>query len=370
MRIVHVSPYPMARPGGVQSNIRDLCAWLERQGHEVRILAPDAQDDAATRRIALGHAREVTLHGTEFEFSYAGPLALSRAARGLRDWGAELVHLHTPWTPMMPWQLWRKLRLPSVATFHATLPDIDPATAKPGLEDRFIARAARYYHRRLAALIVPSSAPQAQWARLGVTPLPQILPPTINLADWRAADPGTARRAGPFRVIYLGRFEARKGVDVLLSAWAQRPAALRDAELVLAGRGALPGPLPEGARLVSDPDRAAAIRLVAEADVSVAPAGWGESFGLVLIEAMAAGTVPVAAANAGYATVMTGAGRDLLFEPGDAAGLAARLAELATGPARLARLADWGRAHALDYDVSRVGPAYLRVYEAALETRS
>ncbi|MGR3321691.1 MAG: glycosyltransferase family 4 protein [Pseudooceanicola sp.] len=365
MRIVHVSPYPMGRPGGVQSNIRDLCGWLDRTGHETRMISPGGEVPPEPGEIALGRAREVSLHGTGFEFSFAGPGALRSARRALRDWGADILHLHTPWTPMMPWQLWRKMGLPAVATFHATLPETD----KPGLEDRFIARAARYFHGRLDGLIVPSAAPQAQWARLGLDPLPEVLPPTIDLADWRAGDLGGARRPGPFRVAYLGRFEARKGVDVLLRAWNQRPAELADAELVLAGRGTLPGPLPEGARLVPSPDRAEAIRLIADADVSVAPAGWGESFGLVLIEAMAAGTVPVAAANAGYSTVMTGQGTDLLFPPGDAAALAARLASLSADPARLERLTGWARDHAMRYDVTRIGPEYLALYERVLAGR-
>ncbi|WP_375686987.1 glycosyltransferase family 4 protein [Pseudooceanicola sp. LIPI14-2-Ac024] len=367
MKVVHVSPYPMSRPGGVQSNVRDLCAWLESAGHGARVVSPEPPGtEAGPGALHLGRAREVVIHGTGFEFSFASPAALRRAARELRDWGADILHLHTPWTPMMPWQLWRRMGLPTVATFHATLPETD----SPGLEDRYIARAARRYHAKLDALIVPSAAPQAQWARLGLDPLPEILPPTIDLSDWRAGDTGGARRPGPFRVAYLGRFEARKGVDVLIEAWNRRPESLRDAELVLAGRGDLPAPLPEGARLVPSPDRAEAIRLIADADVSVAPAGYGESFGLVLIEAMAAGTVPVAAANAGYATVMTGEGAALTFPPGDADALAARLAGLAGDPARLARLTDWARGHAMEFDVSRVGPRYLEVYDRVLSARS
>ncbi|OWU86396.1 hypothetical protein ATO6_06160 [Oceanicola sp. 22II-s10i] len=361
MKIVQVTPYPMARPGGVQSNVRDVCGWLSAQGHEVRIVSPDRADHHEPGLLPLGRAREVSIHGTGFEFSFAGPLALRRLRRELRDWGAEVLHLHTPWTPMLAWQVWRAMRLPAIATFHATLPESD----SPDLEERFITRAGHYFNARMASVVVPSEAPRRQWAAKGLDPLPLVLPPTIDLSDWRAGDTGT-RRPGPFRVAYLGRFEARKGVDVLLRAWARRPEALKDAELVIAGRGTLPGPLPEGARLVESPDRAEAIRLIADADVSVAPAGWGESFGLVLIEAMAAGTVPVAAANAGFATVMTGEGADLLFPVGDADALAAKLAELAQSPDRVKALADWGRAHAMTYDVSAVGPAYTELYTCAL----
>uniref|UniRef100_UPI0035696252 glycosyltransferase family 4 protein n=1 Tax=Shimia sp. TaxID=1954381 RepID=UPI0035696252 len=235
MKIVQISPYAMDRPGGVQTHVRDLSHWLRGQGHEVRIVAPPgaAADEGV---LTPGRCRNMALHGTAFEVSRAGRAERKACLRDLRSWGAEMVHLHTPWTPMLAWQIWRGLRLPSVATFHATLPEgggFDPFRA-------YIRFAARYFHKRLDAIVVPSEAPRAQWRALGVDPLPAILPPVIDLARWRAAR--QARPPGP-HLLFMGRLEERKGVRVLLEAWPAIAAALPGARLTIAGAGALEAPL-------------------------------------------------------------------------------------------------------------------------------
>lgn len=124
MKIVHVTPYAMSRPGGVQSHIRDLCAWCEAEGHDTRIIAPPGDGPTAPNVIPLGHARDISVHGTRFELTRARRSDIAATARTLRQWGAEVVHLHTPWTPLLAWQVWRALALPTVATFHATLPKV------------------------------------------------------------------------------------------------------------------------------------------------------------------------------------------------------------------------------------------------------
>ena len=110
MKIVQLCPYAMARPGGVQRNVRDLSAWLDQQGHETRIIAPPAPGEApkrAGRLIKIGRSRAFGTHGTAFELSRASRHELRQTVQELRDWGAELIHMHTPWTPMLVWQFWR-----------------------------------------------------------------------------------------------------------------------------------------------------------------------------------------------------------------------------------------------------------------------
>lgn len=357
MRIVHLCPYPLSRPGGVQRHVRDLCRWLEGQGHATRIVCPPGPGAPEPGVLTAGRTRDVTLHGTGFEMTWLGPRSRARVQRALRDWGAEVVHLHTPWTPMLPWQVWRGLGLPTVATLHATLPE----ARGTGLLDRYIRAAVRHFDRRVQALVLPSDAPRAQYAELGLRHVPLVLPPAIDLSDWAAARVG-AKGTGPLRVVSLGRFEARKGIGTVLAAWPAVRAALPGARLVLAGRGTPPAPLPEGVDLVADPDDAAARALVAAADLLVAPAGHGESFGLVLVEAMAAGTLPVAAANPGYASVLTGPGAALLVPPGDPPALARRIVALAADPALRAQLTDWVVEHAQRFDVRAVGPEYVALY--------
>jgi phosphatidylinositol alpha-mannosyltransferase len=365
MKIVQLCPYAMDRPGGVQRHVRDLSTWLTAQGHETRIVAPPEPGRQAARTGALtelGRSRSLSVHGTAFELAYAGPGAVRRVARDLRDWGADVVHMHTPWTPLLVWQVWRALRLPTVTTIHATLPSID----SPALVDRYIRWAARYFLTRTQATILPSEAPLPLIARLAPGTRALVLPPAVDLSDWRALDTPRPGRTG-LSLFFLGRLEARKGVADLLAAWDRIATTLPQATLTIAGDGALRDMVATSTTprlsLVGRPDDAAARSLMARADIFLAPAAYGESFGIVLTEAMSAGAVPIAAANAGYASVMTGDGASLLVPPGDSAALADRILSLAADFAERTRLRDWGRAHAAQFDIANVGPEYLETYD-------
>lgn len=375
MKIVEICPYDLTRPGGVQNHVLDLSAWLETAGHQVRIVAPLPVAGPAMDHVDhIGGARAVSLFGTGFELTYARRSARRSLVADLHDWGAELVHLHTPWTPLMAWQLWRGLRLPTVTTFHATL----PADKTAGAGGRALAGAARYFLKRSRAAIVPSVSPLAHLRPEATGTQAHVLPPTIDLSSWRQA--GEAARADPddqegLEIVFLGRFEERKGLDVLLDAWPAIAEAVKGARLTVAGGGkleplvhaAMAGPGGERIRLIPVPDAALARDLVARADLLAAPSPYGESFGLVLIEAMAAGTLPLAAANEGYATVMTGPGARLLVPPGDAAALAALAIDLARKPEERARLRAWAEGHAAGFDVARAGPDFVQVFTAALD---
>ncbi len=367
MKIVHITPYAMTRPGGVQTHVRDLCAWLNAQGHETRVIAPPGDGPTAPGVIPLGHAHDISLHGTRFELTRANRAEIAATVAALHEWGAEVAHLHTPWTPLLPWQVWRALKRPTVATFHATLPEggRDPLSWALG-------KAADYFNARVAHIVVPSRAPLAQWQKRGAAPLPSILPPTIDLSDWRAAKQDRPLRQDAPQIVYMGRLEERKGVQVLLDAWPGVAAALPGATLTIAGSGALEAELRNKAapfpsiRFLPPPDAIAARALIAGADLFVAPARGGESFGLVLIEAMSAGTVPVAAQNPGYASVLDGEGAALLTPPGNAPALAERIIALASDPVEHARLRDWCATRANEFDVTALGPDYLALYRAAL----
>lgn len=359
----------MDRPGGVQSHVRDLSGWLRAQGHEVRIIAPSGSiEDQDT--YAVGRCQTMHLHGTAFEISRATGQEVRTCVQDLRSWGAEVVHLHTPWTPMLAWQVWRHMKLPSVGTFHATLPEdtgLDPFKW-------YIRRAARHFHKHLDALIVPSEAPQAQWRALGVSPLPEIIPPAIDLSRWRNA---RTEKKEPFHVVYMGRLEKRKGVNILLSAWESINHRLPDATLTIAGAGDMEAELRNMAgakslqrlKFLPPPSDAEAARLVASANIFAAPATEGESFGLVLIEAMAAGALPVAADNAGFSTVLTGQGQDLLVPAGDANALADRIVNLAEKAETREMLGNWAREHAETFDVGTCGPRLLSIYQNICKNR-
>ena len=112
------------------------------------------------------------------------------------------------------------------------------------------------------------------------------------------------------------------------------------------------------------------MRLLSEASLAVSPALYGESFGIVVVEALASGTPVIAAANAGYAHVLTGRGRDLLVAPGDAAALAIKIVELLARPEKREALAQWGREHARQFDISAIAAEFETVYRAAIASHS
>ncbi|MCP4819139.1 MAG: glycosyltransferase family 4 protein [Shimia sp.] len=371
MKILQLTPYAMNRPGGVQTHIRDLSIWLRGRGHEVRIVAPPGDGPTPDDQdlYELGSVRNIAVHGTKFELTRAGRSELKDCVADLRAWGAEIAHLHTPWTPMLPLQVWRALGVPGVATFHATLPDkggFDPLAW--GLR-----RSAHWFTKRLKGIVVPSNGPLDQWADNGVSPLPGVLPPAVDLSQWRAAR-NASHPTKVFTAVCMGRLEDRKGVSTLLAAWKTVESQRSDARLIIAGDGPRKPALLQqvkdlGLTNVSfqpPPNDTAARALIAGADIFVAPAHHGESFGLVLIEAMAAGALPVAAANSGYSTVLTGPGNDLLVPPADVAALANKILTLASQPALQARLHRWAKGHASIYDIRHLGPAYEAFFRDAL----
>ena len=374
MKIVEVCPYDMARPGGVQAHVRALADWFGRNGDEVRIVAPRRLNGDGVPGIdCIGRTRRITVHGTLTEICHVPRGELRALADDLRAWGADILHLHTPWTPLLPWQVWRSTRLPAVATFHATL----PGSATGGLLGRGMRAVATYFLKRLDATVVPSVSPLAHLKAMPGIPAPVVLPPTVDLSAWFAAGNEREQTAGGPNVVFLGRFEHRKGLDVLIDAWRRVSPRVPEATLTIAGGGALvtlvheaqAAPFGSSIRYVPEPSDADARQLVAASDVFVAPSRYGESFGIVLIEAMTAGAVPVAAANSGYVTVMTGPGQELLVQPGDAEQLAVRLESLLRDAALRARLRDWGKAHAASYDVAAVGPDFRKLFEDVLRRR-
>ena len=368
MKIVQVCPYAMNRPGGVQCHVRSLTAWLIAKGHETLILAPPAPGDwpqSDGSLIELGRSSRLSLHGTAFEISLAAPIRVRILAGELSNWGADLFHLHTPWTPCLATQIWRALKLPTVTTVHATL----PAHSASGLVGRYIRHSARKFLRRSRAIVVPSGAPLAMLQALVPHQQAHTLPPAIDLAPWRKAA-SSERRQTALKIAFLGRLEERKGINVLLEAWPRIAAAVPSATLTIAGDGALRSQVEatrgHGIRYVGALDDAAAQTLLGESDLLLAPAPYGESYGLVLAEAMAAGAVPIAAANPGYASLLASKADDLLVMPGDASALADAAIALAKSPEKLKSLRAWATRAAEKSDIETVGPQYLALYRGLL----
>lgn len=378
MRIVQVCPYDLARPGGVQRHVLDLSRALAADGHQVTVFAPRSAGEPVAARgqsftiEPLGGFRVVHVLGTGFELSMA-KMAQVRAA--LDKAQPDIVHFHTIWTPVMSWQVWRALdawpRTARVATFHDTPPD----GWSGDLMRRVFSLASARISRKLQAAIPVSESPAAHLV-LAPGCERHVLPACIDLSPYASTRPLAADV--PPVVLFLGRLEPRKGALALIEAWARVEQRHRGARLIVLGDGPLRGQalslvaelgLAESVRFEGAIDEVDKAQWFGRATLFCAPSLYGESYGLVLAEAMAAGLPVIAAANAGYRHVLVGAGALGLVAPGDVAELAARLSQW-LGDAQLReQQSQWGRRACAMADINHQLPTFESIYADALRSK-
>jgi phosphatidylinositol alpha-mannosyltransferase len=344
LRVALVCPYAWTTPGGVQTHVAGLAAELRRRGAQVDVLAPADGPVDLPGFVPLGGSLGFSWQGTVTRVALS-PAAVWRTARALRGRGYDLVHVHEPMLPVAGLGAVFAARAPVVGTFHMT--------ARSALWYRLFLPVVRLAARRLAARIAVSE--QARAFAASVLPgAYRVIPNAIHVADYQRSHNGD----GPPRILFVGRAEPRKGLAVLLRALERLPEATLD----LVGVDTAVGDRVRAHGRVSESER---IRLLGEADVLCAPSLGGESFGVVLVEGMAAGVPVVASAIPGYEAVLPpSAGR--LVPPGDAAALAAALGELLADPELRRRLGEAGRREAERYDWSRVGDELEAVYAEVL----
>lgn len=356
-----VCPYSLAVPGGVQNHVQDLTESLLSAGHDVSVLAP-ADDDARlpAHVTSAGRAIPVRYNGAVARLAF-GPVAMRRTRRWLRDGRFDLLHIHEPTVPSVSLIALGMCSCPVVATTHNATPRLRALTVsepvlRPALE-KISARIAVSEHAKRfiddhlggEAVIIPN-----------------------GLYAERFAGPRTTHPDAT-TIVFLGRYdEPRKGIPVLFGALASIVAARSDVRLVVAGAGdeaAARAALPDGTagRVefvggVDDPEKA---QLLRGADLYVAPNTGGESFGIVLIEAMAAGASVVASDIPAFATVLENGRLGRLFRNGDSGDLAAAVLEVLADPEASAR-AKLAAEDVWKYDWSVVTGSILRVYDAVV----
>jgi phosphatidyl-myo-inositol alpha-mannosyltransferase len=371
MRIVQVCPYDIARPGGVQRHIIDTAGALRELGHEVTVIAPRtdvpmaAIPDIEVHRI--GATKRLNFSGTGYEIGIALGRDRKALAGLMRDGGFDIAHFHTPWTPFLAPQALSCFSGPTAATFHDTPGD--------SFSGRMMARAFRGLSRlllpRFDLLLAPSDAPKGHLVA-GAGQEVVSFPPCTDLRPFSAAAPIPGYQDGKLNLLFLGRLEPRKGAILLLQAWQSLSRSGLPLRLIVAGSG----PEEEKLKAFVRQHALADVAFVgaprdtapwfATADIFCAPAPHGESFGIVLAEAMAAGKPVVAAANAGYRTLLTGEAAQFLAPPYSVEGLAGAIARLARDPGLRTRLGAWGREAALRYDCRRLAPDLVALYQQAI----
>ena len=329
LRVGLVCPYSFDRPGGVQNHVLGLAEALRGLGHHPAVLAPGDLPslDPDLDFTSAGPALPVPYNGSIARVSF-GPVTAARVRRWLRDGGFDLIHLHEPITPSISLQALRFAEVPVVATYH---------TATPRSRTMQVAGDAlrRLIEKIDAGIAVSEPARDVVVRHLGRDPV--VIPNGFDHASFLTEPfPSSSSPIGPWRggdrprVTFLGRLdESRKGLPVLLAALPAIRAALGDVEICLAGHGTPPARAAAllGCRVLGGIDESAKRDLLARTDVFVAPQVARESFGIVVLEAFAAGAEVVASDLPAFVDLLRPPdepplGR--LFRRGDAAELARR----------------------------------------------
>ncbi|MFD5316225.1 glycosyltransferase family 4 protein [Streptomyces sp. NPDC127098] len=364
MRIGIVCPYSWDVPGGVQFHVRDLAEHLIRQGHTVSVLAP-ADDDTPLPPYAVsaGRAVPVPYNGSVARLNF-GFLSAARVRRWVHEGDFDVLHVHEPAAPSLALLTCWAARGPIVATFHTSNPRSRAMAAaypilQPALEKISARIAVSEYARRTLVEHLGGDA--------------VVIPNGVDVEFFASAEPKAEWQG---RTIgFIGRIdEPRKGLPVLMRALPAVLAEHPDARLLVAGRGdekeAVAG-LPAAMRgrveflgMISDEDKA---RLLRSVDLYVAPNTGGESFGIILVEAMSAGAPVLASDLDAFAQVLDGGAAGELFPNEDAEALAAAANRLLADPGRLAELRERGSSHVRRFDWSTVGADILAVYETVTD---
>jgi phosphatidylinositol alpha-mannosyltransferase len=346
MKIGLVTPYIYPLPGGVNAHVKFLYEKLIERGHDVRIISSvhGPQRHSEGDVIRLGYGFSVPANGSVGTLTFS-PRYASQVREMLEAEQFDVLHFHEPFVPFLSLVLLRESQSINVATFHAY------AGWSPAYE--FGKRALHRFARRLHGRIAVSAAARHFIDRYFPGDY-KVIPNGVDVARLASARPFTRYRDGTLNIFYVGRFENRKGATYLLKAYRLLRKRGYDCRLLMAGAGPQEREIRRyiatrrltGVELlgrISDEDKA---RYFATADVFVSPATGRESFGIVLLEAMAAGAPIVCSDIHGYKGVVRRGEQALLVPPRDVKALTEAIATVLGDAELRARMSAAGRERA------------------------
>src|SRR5690625_1544504 len=358
MRIGIVCPYSFDTPGGVQFHVRDLAEILRSRGHEVSVLAPaDPKQDLPEYVTSVGRALPVKYNGSVARLAF-GPRVTGITQAWLDEGDFDVVHIHEPFVPSCSLIALRRAKAPIVGTFHSAqersrvLTLAEPFT-RPGFE-RISARIAVSEDARRTivehcdtdAVVIPNGVYVDRYAN------------AASRFEWQGDGQSPT-------IVFLGRIEEpRKGLPVLLNAVPEIRRQFPGARFLIAGSGTLDYDGPDADAVIplggiSEEDKAG---LLASADIYVAPQTGGESFGIVLVEAMSAGANIVASNLRAFEAVLDGGRAGYLFDVGDSEHLAGVVTKVLTDRADARRRKEHARRWVRNYDWPAVATQISEVY--------
>ncbi|KTB48357.1 glycosyltransferase family 4 protein [Dehalogenimonas alkenigignens] len=372
MKIALVAPYDFAYPGGVANHVAALANQLTALGHEVRIIAPASGPVTlfGDRFIRIGTPRPLPMSGSVARVTLSVSLANTIKATLAKE-RFDIIHLHEPFMIMLCSAMLRFSNSTNIGTFHA-------AEAKPGynfawpISRLMLNRRARKLHGHIAV----SPAAQNYHSRF-VKAEYTIIPNGIDLEHFNpAVKPMEQYCDGKINIVFVGRLEKRKGVKYLLDAFKTVHKHFPATRLLIVGPGTRLRPKFEKvvrrAHLEDDVSFTGGVsfadlpRYYQTADICCAPATGQESFGIVLLEAMALGKPIVASNIPGYAGVLTHEGEGLLVKPKNARDLASGISRLVEDKALREKLGRQGLVTVQNYTWDKVARRVESYYRQVL----
>jgi phosphatidylinositol alpha-mannosyltransferase len=356
MRVSILSPYSLSLPGGVQGQVLGLARALRKHGVDARVIGPCDGPPPEPGVTTVGPSVRMVSNGSISPMARLQRVASDRTLEAIRWFQPDVLHLHEPLVPGPPGAALLGTDIPKVGTFHAAGEDGHPAYKALKM---IAISAARQLTIRTAV-----SEDARKMAEHAVGGSYILLPNGVDIDEFAKAAPTPSSRPA---VLFLGRHEPRKGLGVLLDAWAGLD---RDALLWVASDGpetdalrARRTPNVEWLGRITDAERAARLK---GATIFCAPALGQESFGIVLLEAMAAGTAVLASDIPGYGNVARPDQEAVMVPPGDPEALRAGLRRLLDADDLRARLVAAGELRAGEFSLERLAERFIGVYETAI----
>ena len=365
LRIGMVSPYGWDLPGGVQAHIHDLALYCMEKGHEVSVLAPAMDEENLPEWVqSSGRPIAIPYNGAVARVAF-GPVANRRVRKWIQEGDFDLLHLHEPAIPSLSLLACWAAEGPLVGTFHVSAPKQKAIYAVGPILEPAIEK----LHARIA---VSQTARNTLTEHLETDAV--VIPNGINMRAFAEGD--STDEFGDRAIGFVGRFdEPRKGLSILLDSCEQLIAANVEFRLVIAGPGSadefisgMSNALVQRTDFlgrVSDSRKQQLLRSLA---MYVAPNTGGESFGIILAEALAAGAPVVASDLAAFRDVLEDGASGILFPTGDSQALARLMTDLLEDSARRMRLKQQGQVRAMNFDWSVVGESIFDVYQLVSAT--
>ncbi|HVX58129.1 MAG TPA: glycosyltransferase family 4 protein [Candidatus Saccharimonadales bacterium] len=331
MKIGLVCPYHLGRPGGVLDHVNELYKELTKRGHTVKILTPmprDFEGPVPPQFITLGTSMNTTAFaGTAWQMSFTVDNDAIDEVFNREKF--DVLHFHEPYIPMWGRQLLARANCGTVGTMHGRFYDtLTAKTVKP-----FVTTYIKPILKYIDVFTAVSTASIDHFNDISDREV-TIIPNGIDIDKFKPVKKVAKPKDRMRTVLYVGRLEDRKGVKYLIRAYAKMAEKRSDVQLIIAGAGGSEKKLKQmvtdeavprvmfDSRYISEQEK---IDYLHSADVFCSAAPYGEAFGIVLLEAMAAGIPIVAGDNAGYTSTMQGTGALSLVNPKDTVDFARRL---------------------------------------------